>query len=323
MILKMRAGVLGHAQYFKIASFPAVLGRASASDVWVPHAQVSASHARIEKREDGRVFIVDLGSANGLRKDHHLVSEIELKTGTHFDIGALKFDADFEESLDAHTEVLPKQADVLYLGITRAEWGRNFGYLLLQAFLVFVGSYYRSHDEHMMAYSLGRAAISIPLPLLLALGFALLSRLHAGEYRYWEFFRRSSAAFSLGWLVWMGTEVIAFNAPGFVGSSFVGAALFLAWVLYSGYSIARLVFTEQPARRVFRWILGIDVFLVSVMIVVSIVDKDPAFDFNGPYSVTLIDWPRPDTSQALAALDRDLASAAKKREEALKEEDAE
>ncbi|MFC1610171.1 FHA domain-containing protein [Myxococcota bacterium] len=44
---------------------PVVLGRSHENDVVLPHKTVSRVHARFEKKDDGTLFVTDLGSRNG------------------------------------------------------------------------------------------------------------------------------------------------------------------------------------------------------------------------------------------------------------------
>jgi hypothetical protein len=321
MILKLRTGVLASPQYFRVPSLPAVLGRGSSSDVWIAHPQISASHARLERREDGKYWVVDLGSRNGLRKDGAAVTEAPIETGQVFELGTLRFEVDLEDGLEERTETIVLNGhDRQFLGQSRQEWALNFLCLAAQGAAFWLGSYYRFPDSEMMEYSTGRAVLTLPIGFGLAVFLSLLSKLHGGEYRYWSFFRRSSLALTGAWVAWLSSEIIAFNLPGSQGSWLVSCLLFGGWLLGTGYSISRIVFAEQPKQRVLRWVAGADACLVVFALIAATVLRDSSYGFDGVYSVPLIQWSRPTTQQAISTLDRQIASATKKREKVLEKE---
>jgi ABC-type multidrug transport system ATPase subunit len=79
-------------QTFSIASLVgaksrAVIGRAPDCDVCLPHPTVSRYHALLERRGDG-LFLLDLGSVNGVSVDGHRISESALvREGDRIGIG--------------------------------------------------------------------------------------------------------------------------------------------------------------------------------------------------------------------------------------------
>jgi len=86
----------------------AVVGRAKDVELVVRGASISRRHARFEER-DGRWFVVDLGSANGVRVGGHLCDEAELEDGTEILLGevAVRFRA------PAAAQPRPSQAESL------------------------------------------------------------------------------------------------------------------------------------------------------------------------------------------------------------------
>jgi hypothetical protein len=70
-------------------SLPVHLGRAYRNEVVLDDPYVCPVHARIERDEDGRLCVRDLGSLNGLRAGASgaRVTELELRSGTEFRVG--------------------------------------------------------------------------------------------------------------------------------------------------------------------------------------------------------------------------------------------
>ena len=64
----------------------AVVGRAKDVQIGVRGASISRRHARFEER-DGRWYVIDLGSANGVRVEGRLCEEAELEDGTELLLG--------------------------------------------------------------------------------------------------------------------------------------------------------------------------------------------------------------------------------------------
>lgn len=66
------------------------IGR-KACDVSVDDPKVSSKHARLEERPDGTIWLIDLGSANGIRVDGKREDELALTPGTTFRLGRTRF----------------------------------------------------------------------------------------------------------------------------------------------------------------------------------------------------------------------------------------
>ncbi len=321
MILKMRAGVLSPPEYFRVTSFPAVLGRGSHAHVWVPHPQISISHVRFERREDGIIWVVDLGAANGVRLDGKKVDAVPIKTGSCFDLGSLRFEVDMEDHAEEHTEILSTHnLKPQFLGESQRNWFFSFACLCLQGLVFWAGAYYRYADSEPMNHAFAQAVLSLPAGFLLALALSLLSRLHGGEYRYWAFFRRCSLALTGAWSWWVAADLVVFNLPGTQPLWIISGVLFALWVFGAGYSLSRLVFAEQPAQKVLRWVAVGDALLLIFVLLAAGVAKDTRYGFDGVYSVPVLEWRRPSTSDALATLDADLKSVASKRLKAIEKE---
>ncbi|RYZ70568.1 MAG: FHA domain-containing protein, partial [Proteobacteria bacterium] len=68
---------------------PCTLGRSRKCDLMVRHPSVSGEHATLFER-DGKVWIKDLGSRNGIRVATGLQDEIQLREGSSFDVGDIR-----------------------------------------------------------------------------------------------------------------------------------------------------------------------------------------------------------------------------------------
>jgi hypothetical protein len=112
--------------------------------------------------------------------------------------------------------------------------------------------------------------------------------------------------------------VIVFNMPGDWASYVIPGSLFGVWLLSSAYPIARLVFAEQPPKRLLRWLVNADLALVVVLVAAAALVRDTRFDYGSVYSVPLVGWDRPRTEDVLKDIDRSLSSLAEEREELTK-----
>lgn len=321
MILKMRAGVLGAPQYFRANTFPALLGRASRADIWIAHPQISLAHGRIERREDGKLWIVDLDSRNGLRKDGTLTPAFELTNGAHFSIGSLRFEVDLEEhEADESTEV-HTLADLgpTFFGQTQAEWGKTGLCFGVQALVYGLGSYLGRPESDRAGHAAVVTLLTMPLAFLGALALALLAKLHRGQYKYWALYRRASLCLILLGLWWNSADLVAFNVPGIQSTEYV-ATFFLAVIFFLGfYLLARPIFPELPAARVAKWVGAVDGALFGFIFMVAVLSDSGRARFYGGYGLPLLHWKLPSSQETLQQLDRDLARLATKRVEQRKE----
>ena len=64
----------------------ATIGRRS-SQIILRDSKVSGRHAKIEQRSDGKLYLIDLSSANGIKVGESRVIEFELSVGAKFSIG--------------------------------------------------------------------------------------------------------------------------------------------------------------------------------------------------------------------------------------------
>ena len=77
-----------------------VVGRASASDVRIPHKSVSAEHARIWRGEDGGLNVRDLNSSNGTWSSRGRIEEGQLQHGDILRFGKIVYNVDTGPGID-------------------------------------------------------------------------------------------------------------------------------------------------------------------------------------------------------------------------------
>ncbi|MBI4814789.1 MAG: GGDEF domain-containing protein [Deltaproteobacteria bacterium] len=75
-------------RYFRIDGDLAVIGRGEAVDIRIPDPFVSRRHVRIERQEDGRAYVRDLGSRFGLWVEGVRVSSAELGDGLRIQLSS-------------------------------------------------------------------------------------------------------------------------------------------------------------------------------------------------------------------------------------------
>lgn len=319
MILKMRAGRLGSPQYFRVTAFPATLGRASRANIWIPHPQVSYSHCRFERREDGSFWVVDLESRNGIRIDGIPVTAAPLKTGNVFHLGSLRFDVDLEDGTGESTEVFDYVAHGQdFFGQSRSQWIATGGLLALQTALVGGGSYLRGIDPDWFAQGMMILLIvSLAVPAVAFL-LALFNRLHGGHYGFWPLLRRVSFATSAGWLWWLSMEVVEFNLPFAVARRHVTLLSLGLWCGFAVYGVARLIFAEAGRRRVARWSAGLAAGVCAVIAAFWYLGPQGDYDLLGTFSYAVFDWKRPGTEEALRNVASEMDRVGEMRLQALK-----
>ena len=69
---------------------PFVIGRSHDANLTIPHPMVSRRHCRVFE-ENGKFFLQDLGSLNGICLGQERITETELRDGTEFLIGNIRF----------------------------------------------------------------------------------------------------------------------------------------------------------------------------------------------------------------------------------------
>jgi len=67
------------------------IGRTEGNDLVLNHPSVSRKHAKFESR-DGRLWIVDLKSTNGVKVNGNLITESEVTAGDKIHVGSVLLD---------------------------------------------------------------------------------------------------------------------------------------------------------------------------------------------------------------------------------------
>ena len=71
----------GPSQRVELTKFPFTIGRDESTDFCVDSARVSREHVAIEKGEEGKLILRDLGSTNGTAVNGKMIFEVELNDG--------------------------------------------------------------------------------------------------------------------------------------------------------------------------------------------------------------------------------------------------
>jgi len=72
----------------RLSTFPATIGRAPTCDVILDEADVSATHARVVRADDGSLVLEDAGSTNGVRVHRRRVPRVTLGARTDVHLGS-------------------------------------------------------------------------------------------------------------------------------------------------------------------------------------------------------------------------------------------
>lgn len=71
-----------------LIDLPVLLGRSGSCDIQLDHEQVSRRHAQIDRDTQGRLWLTDLGSRNGIQVQGRPVCEpLEIRPGVQFELG--------------------------------------------------------------------------------------------------------------------------------------------------------------------------------------------------------------------------------------------
>jgi diguanylate cyclase (GGDEF)-like protein len=110
-------------QIFVLASREHILGRGEVADLLVPDPDVSRTHARIVRADDGHTYVQDLGSTNGTFVGSERVSRARLSPGDRLQCGPnllLRFSLTDDEEEALHRRMYESSSrDVLTLAFNR------------------------------------------------------------------------------------------------------------------------------------------------------------------------------------------------------------
>jgi hypothetical protein len=74
------------------------IGRGAENDIRLTNDSISARHAEIHRRRDGQIYLIDLGSSNGVYVNNSKLERAELNDGDVIELGEVRL----RFSLDTH-----------------------------------------------------------------------------------------------------------------------------------------------------------------------------------------------------------------------------
>jgi pSer/pThr/pTyr-binding forkhead associated (FHA) protein len=76
---------------FELTKSSVVMGRGSSCDFQIPIASVSREHCRLERRDDGHWYLIDLASSSGTICNKKRIDECRVRAGDIFIVGKVVF----------------------------------------------------------------------------------------------------------------------------------------------------------------------------------------------------------------------------------------
>ncbi len=226
----------------RLATFPATLGRAPTCDVILDEADVSATHARLVRLDDGALALEDAGSTNGVRVHGRRVPRVTLRDRTDVRLGSahlriVSTAAPAEKTVTFRLSRLDRPSTALVA----------FGWLAAQVVLDEAGlAAVRVRGVDVLETLVGLTVFCGAW----AFAWSLASRVAQGHFRYLG--HLTAAMFALATIT-LTVEVLA-PAAGFAlrlglmgrwAVGFLFAAAVAAWTLY--HHLARV--TSWSSRR--------------------------------------------------------------------------
>lgn len=89
-------------------------------DITVPDSKVSGKHAKVEVRDGGQVFLIDVGSSNGIKVGGKRTRELALAPGVIFQLGRTSFSV-LEAEISEVTEDQSTWNDILAALLSRSK----------------------------------------------------------------------------------------------------------------------------------------------------------------------------------------------------------
>ena len=125
---------------YKIENTPCTLGRSLKNNVIIDDDSISANHALIDSDEKG-VFIRDLNSTNGIKKDNVLVDQHYIHEKTTFMLGEIQIEVIFDDEHLEKTRIItiPKE---FYVNNNNKQKLNILLCLLISGLLIFLSQYF-------------------------------------------------------------------------------------------------------------------------------------------------------------------------------------
>lgn len=251
------------------------IGRAFNSDVLLTDEHVDARHARLSFDEEGRLWIEDLGSVNGIRRPRHKarVEREAVESGEVFLIGRTRVRILLgEHPVPEAVRIRFSEVFLLWLGKPQVLVGMAAAYIL-----TLVGiTYFTTIGEFRWTLVIEQNLGEIIGFILLAVGVYFLSILFRRGGNFLAHLSILIALFFVSGLLALAMDLAVFNASDRWYGVIDGLDSVRKYLLLFVYlwSILYLAFHLSLARR--TWISAV---VVAVIFGVQHLPDDPAMDF--------------------------------------------
>ncbi|MBU8894564.1 FHA domain-containing protein [Corallococcus sp. M34] len=266
----------------RLERFPVSVGRGYDNDIILDDPKVSASHLRVERREDGALVVRDLGSQNGtFRVDPWApLAEVVLTPDARVALGdtVLRFrprSHKVEDTVIARMAESPRER--LF------EQPRAFtATLLVLVFACLVSGYVTNYQRTDWGDLLTSGLIPLGVALLWAGGWSLASRISRRSFQF-----RTHA--TLGGLMLLGvtlvpaaTATLGFSLSWHWGLGFLTKVAYLGLLVWGLFWHLRYVTRWEPVRLLRVLVVGSGVFLLLTYIPTLLANEEfsPELDFS-------------------------------------------
>lgn len=229
----------GHVRFRqRLAQLPATFGRSPACDVILDDRSISATHARLELDELGRLVLKDAGSKNGLRVGSKRVPEVVFPVARAVLVGGTRIAVMRPSDPVEKTEVRRRS----FLDV---RWTALPALALLASAEVAMG--WLGSDELKLLKLVAEEVLPVILGIAgWALCWSIASRLAQGMFRFVAHF--SLAALVAGAARWLGNGLVPL-----LGFSFHLSQDLLRWVTHGGALLAGVWLLAQHLDRAATW----------------------------------------------------------------------
>lgn len=310
MILKVKKDRLSPSEKIHLSSLPAYLGRDPNCHAWIDHPGVSATHARIERGEDGLIAIVDLSSTNGIWHQGARTSRILLHRKTQFQLGpvaceVIEIDDELEKTQTIEIPIMGGKRLASVLSPLRASATHVFIIFLLS---LAVGSLFLGETGSVIADCMGALLVYFPLCAFVAGIVALLAKVHGQHYRYRAALKATLLIFSAVVVFGVLSHLFLFNLPGRKLAQWLGLFITVVGVGIVLVSLTSIIFAEKPLLGIVKWVGGIEVAFVLLLLFLSTSKGLKGTSFSGTVSYPINLFARPSMPALLDDFDRTVSS---------------
>jgi len=309
-------GVRGRARLRRrIAELPATLGRALDCEVIIDDPQVSARHARLERDDDGGLWLVDLDSTNGTFRApaNERVARARLERGARFRLGNTVVRMRPGGDPVERTQVAQTLSATL-ISLVQRRW---VVILLLLTVLAWVASstYLAAFTRSVLGEVIGTGVSALLVLVAWSAGWSVASRMVTGRFRFNGHLASAAIALllieswdlasAIGTYI-LGAETLASRV------SLTGDVAVAVWLLYMHLRLA--TFVAPP--RLLRIALG---FVLTAALTVGVIARLNQSSFSTGLDFSQALWPPSISPQAATSAERffEDAEAARDRADAL------